>query len=154
MLSTNDIYWIAGFLEGEGCFTNGKERSTIVQASQKEREPLDHIASLLGGKIGYNKKGFYKWYMSGSRAIGVMFTVFLLMSSRRKGQIEKAVKAWKARTNHGWYKTKCKNGHEFDMVNGQGRRMCRQCFRSYDRDRKRLLRLSKRRGNQCEFLPI
>lgn len=52
MVSTLDICWVAGFLEGEGSFQN--VRSPIVAVAQVQREPLERLQRLFGGKILYS----------------------------------------------------------------------------------------------------
>jgi hypothetical protein len=43
-----DIGWIAGFLEGEGCFTKGRPN---IAASQVQKQPLVRLVSLVGGDL-------------------------------------------------------------------------------------------------------
>lgn len=97
-----DIGWAAGFMEGEGCFTHTGGRTAYgserVQASQVNREPLERLLALFGGRVierQNNPRGFggrgagviNVWQVNGTRARGVMLTLFSLMSERRKGQI-------------------------------------------------------------------
>lgn len=85
-----DIAWAAGFLEGEGCFT-WKDTECIV-APQVQREPLSRLASLFGGTIrDRHGRGQVEWAVSGSRARGVMMTIYSFMSPRRKEQIKRAL---------------------------------------------------------------
>ena len=92
-LIAKDLHWVAGFMEGEGSFTHcGTERT---KASQKQREPLLLLQRILGGHIREYKNswGFpmYEWYASGKRARGIMLTLYLLMSTKRKNQIKEAI---------------------------------------------------------------
>ena len=92
-----DIEWVAGFLEGEGCFKAG-QREMSVEAAQVDMEPLLKIQSLLGGSVylhsraSGNRQTSHIWKVNGTRARGVMFTVFALMSRRRKDQILNALR--------------------------------------------------------------
>lgn len=102
-----EIYWTAGFLDGEGSFTLC-ERDPRVSAVQAEPDPLDKLLMLYGGKIypkkiaGFGKKPVRYWMLGGSRAIALMMTLFPLMSTRRKGQITKVILLWKSRAaGHG-----------------------------------------------------
>jgi hypothetical protein len=88
-LSSIDLGWVAGFLEGEGYFSKGS--SISVQASQVQLEPLERLQKLLGGSIHkYSHKGkpthndFYKWGVHGMTAEEVMKLLFPLMSPKRQ----------------------------------------------------------------------
>ena len=92
-----DIGWAAGFLEGEGSFQRVKSES--VRASQLQREPLNRLQQMFGGTIGSHKwysnrrgpvSGFF-WSCHGSRARGIMMTLYALMSPRRQEQIREAL---------------------------------------------------------------
>jgi hypothetical protein len=95
--TVKDLYWIAGFLEGEGSFTN-TGHSERVSANQVQREPLERLQKFLGGTISFykygavtynsTKDGLYMWFTSGARARGIMMTIYSLMSLRRKEQIK------------------------------------------------------------------
>lgn len=90
------IGWIAGFLEGEGSFTR-MGHSQQITCSQSQREPLERLQAFLGGSVrsipntGFGKKPQYRWQICGSRARGVIFTLYVLMSPRRKGQMRAAL---------------------------------------------------------------
>ena len=47
--SLNDLYWSAGFLEGEGAFMKNGTGGIVVTASQVQKEPLDRLYKLFGG---------------------------------------------------------------------------------------------------------
>jgi hypothetical protein len=96
MIDMKDIYWTAGFIEGEGSFCKSQYPSGIrVQAGQKQRDPLDRLYKLYGGYIYKNKQGFYDWRVTGRRAIALMMTIYSVMSPRRKEQIEGVIAFWK-----------------------------------------------------------
>lgn len=88
-----DLEWAAGFLEGEGCFRHNGGSQTVT-APQKDIETLVRLQSLFGGKLGLVRtRGFlsHTWTVSGSRARGVMMTLYGLLSNRRKAQIRRAL---------------------------------------------------------------
>lgn len=91
-----DLGWAAGFLEGEGSFP---ANATAVTACQKQREPLDRLRRLFGGRVYWRPEGgtygIYAWYLHGPSARGVMMTLFSLMSPRRKAQIRGALMRWR-----------------------------------------------------------
>ena len=109
--SIEDLHWAAGFLEGEGTFCRygnlesrfGSTGSERVAARQKERECLDRLRDLFGGKVssvitnhGNNVNGvpygsIWNWQISGTLARGAMMTLFCLLSERRRLQIKRAL---------------------------------------------------------------
>lgn len=140
MLDLKELYWAAGFLEGEGTFL--VDRSGIT-AAQVQRQPLDRLQKLLGGKVvgpyehNKNRNGqpFYRWGLYGSNAIGLMMTLYTLMSPRRKEAIVKTLIRWKEAPGNSadlLARGFCKHGHDLigenyiiDEKSGKGR--CKVC---------------------------
>lgn len=101
MINTKELYWAAGFLEGEGSFgcwskskAHGRYRQFVVCAEQVQREPLERLLKLFGGSINSgrvrdNKNRIFRWRVYSTRARGLAMTLFCLMSPRRKEQIHK-----------------------------------------------------------------
>lgn len=98
--TTQELYWAAGFLEGEGCFsvTTARKAERVV-AGQVDSEPLAKLKEIFGGNINYTEpksekqKPVFRWSVWGARARGVMLTLFPLMSERKQNQIIKALAA-------------------------------------------------------------
>ncbi len=139
MIAVRDIAWIAGFLEGEGSFSCPRT-SPQIQAVQVQREPLDRLAALLGGKVyacrarGGASRPYFMWTLNGTRAASVMMTVAGLMSPRRFGQIAAALTPWKAagagKGSRQAARTHCPKGHPYSGANlivRAGDRVCREC---------------------------
>jgi hypothetical protein len=147
MISTNDIYWAAGFLEGEGGFVATTRNSAFtLSAVQVQMEPLERLLKMFGGhlKVYTNNHGTVhgRWTVNGSHAVSVAFTIFALMSPRRKEQIQLMVAGWKmcpGKTNR--WKTHCPRGHEYtaentyimgSRANGKKKsRGCKECHRTF-----------------------
>jgi hypothetical protein len=88
------IAWLAGILEGEGSFAN---RTGRVAVNQRDPELPCRLELMFGGNIRQRKEdGIYVWHVSGSRARGIMMTVYHMMSDKRQGQIRKAL-GWRNR---------------------------------------------------------
>lgn len=133
--STKDLAWAAGFLEGEGCFSN--YGSPIVTAAQVQREPLDRLSFMFGGNITYRKingaagRSIWTWRTHAYRAAEIMMTLYVPMSPKRKGEIEYALTRWRAsrlmkRSGTGL----CARGHPLDGYNAvkvNGYIRCREC---------------------------
>lgn len=150
-IEKSEITWLAGFIDGEGCFYIGKARTPKVQVAQKDPWPLLKIQRMLGGRI-YRFKGRTKpsesynlLMITGKKAIGVMMTLYQFLSPRRQAKISQILGIWKAIPLRGKcnIKTHCKRGHllneetTFQRADGTGRE-CRACSaagktRSYQR---------------------
>lgn len=139
MLSTFDIHWAAGFIDGEGHF--GKKGRTIgVTAAQKDEWHVRKLEDLFGGRVYQftNKHGIYwRWDMYGSSAAALMMTLFSLMSPRRQERIADCISFWKSIPLRGSFnrnKTHCKRGHEYTPENTYAKdgkhRQCRTCQRA------------------------
>ena len=102
-----DLYWAAGFIEGEGSFadaiasrkTPSKYRNSCTQVSavQVNPEPLHRLLTLFGGNVREVKRKqqrwqrAYVWGAAGARGRGIAMTLYSLMSKKRQGQIRTAL---------------------------------------------------------------
>lgn len=60
MIPTKDIYWLAGLLEGEGCFHLDRIRGTpvpTIRVKMTDRDVVQKVAAVL--RIGLKKSGVY-----------------------------------------------------------------------------------------------
>lgn len=91
-MTDHDLGWVAGFLEGEGCFYlngSGAHRYCAISATQKQKDPLNRLQSLLGGNIYQTTRGLWHWGLTkGIRAEEMMEILRPLMSPRRQEQID------------------------------------------------------------------
>lgn len=86
----NDIHWLAGLFEGEGSVsTRG------IRIPQKERETLDRVRQLFGGRVTGHHLAMggiippvpmFSWAAYGPRARTIIGAIFQLLSSRRQAQ--------------------------------------------------------------------
>lgn len=134
MSSVNELHWAAGFMEGEG--TWGFRGLTVrAEATQKQLAPLQRLHEIFGGAIYSTPdkrtgKVYFKWCAHSSRAVGVIMTLYGLMSPRRKEQARRALDAWKSYKPANRYRTHCPQGHEYTQENTKrwnGSRFCRAC---------------------------
>ena len=145
---TDDLYWAAGFLEGEGCFTPNRTQDrkrgyARIAATQVQRWPLEQLRTLFGGQLRMVKsrhEGWsdqWRWTASSKRAVEAMMTVYSLMSPRRREQIKAALGEWKLRPPAPAFRTSCPQGHSYTgenlkikVTNGRNpQRLCRECWR-------------------------
>lgn len=112
-ISSIDLAWAAGFLEGEGSFK--KCGNTIcISAVQVEKYPIDKLIDIFGGgKKGYFRKEiksnggeYFVWRVYGVSAAEIMILLFPILSPKRKNQILDCFSWWKDRpgsNNRGGY---------------------------------------------------
>lgn len=107
MLTTAEIAWTAGFLEGEGSFYSGYAAgdntvASQVSAGQRQREPLTRLQAMFGGSICCRKSGksagMYAWKVTGQRARGLAMTLYPLLSPRRRAQVRAMLTSWRVHT--------------------------------------------------------
>jgi hypothetical protein len=98
-----DLYWLAGWLEGEGSFCKpppSDPRRARVLGCTKDRDVATRVAHLLGASPRYahpasaRKRGWspvWRILVRGTRAVRVMKALHPLMGSRRQNQIATAL---------------------------------------------------------------
>lgn len=105
----HEIGWIAGFLEGEGHFNLGgsKSKTPYVEATQVDVGPIDRLHNRFGGKIWQEQRGgtygrskgnrqpCWRWQCVGSKSIQIMMTIYPLVSTKRRLEIERVIIIWK-----------------------------------------------------------
>jgi hypothetical protein len=160
-LNLNDLYWAAGFIEGEGTFTHGG--SFGVVASQVQLWPLERLQTLFGGSISTNGRPprshhqqCHVWYLHGYKAAGLAMTLWMLMSPRRRQQIERALKKWSKQKIANGMRTRCPRGHSYRPLANGGGRYCPICTSEhtahYQKNRK--LRRMALHDSQQPRLPL
>lgn len=113
MLTTTQLYWLAGILEGEGSFaliksTNGRgsPRTPQIALQMTDKDVVQQAAVLFQtGAQAYKRPRFhwkpmYATRVHGSIAAGWMMVLYKLMSQRRKEQIRKCLAYWKLQPPH------------------------------------------------------
>ncbi len=131
-----ELYWTAGFLEGEGTFRN-RPNGIDLSAAQVQKEPLERLQRWFGGALRLQPRrdnpkhhDTWLWELTSTRAIALMMTLFALMSPKRKNAMRAAILAWRAKPlrRHVDF---CIHGHaraQFPKVGGYLRsRQCPKC---------------------------
>ena len=93
-----EIGWIAGILEGEGCFYYNSSPSIVVVMT--DEDTIAKFAKIIGRPytikgVGGGYKMNYCAAIYGSPAIAWMFTIYSLMSKRRQAKILETINKWK-----------------------------------------------------------
>jgi hypothetical protein len=107
--TTRDIAWAAGVYEGEGTCSvythnhgkkrNGEYTTISMRVAQKDPWLCHRLRDLFGGTVrSYQTKAnspkdpelvrtYHAWDTTGSRALGILQTFYILLSPRRQEQI-------------------------------------------------------------------
>ena len=102
------LYWLAGVLEGDGSFLEGKvynDYKPLIMCTMTDEDVIARIASLL--EVGYHaahhtdkraiERGWKQPYatkVSGERAVRLMKQLRPLMGQRRQSEIDRAVASY------------------------------------------------------------
>lgn len=77
-MKVSDIHWLAGFAEGDGCFTlHGKSASPRFDMSGTDLDVITRAANIIGHPVygpyassGFGKKPVYRAMVHGAKAAG------------------------------------------------------------------------------------
>ena len=102
-ISSFVIYWLAGLLEGEGCFSGRQAgHNPIIQLVMTDPDVVIKAAKLLGAyrvikakppQVG--NKAIYRTVIYGHNAMGWMMTLYSLLGLRRQEKITTLLNEWK-----------------------------------------------------------
>jgi hypothetical protein len=97
-LQENEIYWLAGILEGEAYFhTQTSKRPTGIAVEMTDEDIIKRICDITGNSYCKTKrreeqhKQAYKTSVRGKSAIELMKLVYPIMGDRRKKKIEECL---------------------------------------------------------------
>lgn len=95
-MTDQELGWVAGVLEGEGCFDyNRTPKYPRVRAEMTDEDVIDRLHRLVGGRKHAPKKRKGHWKQSyglivnGAEAVALMEAVLPLMGERRRAKIER-----------------------------------------------------------------
>jgi hypothetical protein len=134
-----DTYWLAGLLEGEGCFKLNRYSPQIALA-MTDRDIVERASKIMGGNVsqwkmqpGHKKPVFFTG-VQGKNAVDWMLTILPFMGSRRQAKINSVIAEWKPRN------------HNNSICGHLDRPHCAKgkCSTCYGREKARKLRARKR----------
>ena len=110
-IEPRDIHWLAGLLEGEGCFTGntshkGRGVTPAIQLEILDRDIAERAARLLGGRLTVKSrppgkhcsfKPICQVRLYGAPAVGWMMTLWTLLGERRRARIVEVLKVWRSK---------------------------------------------------------
>lgn len=111
-LTSRNLEWLAGFLEGEGSFgmveTQKRYWYPLIQVSTTDADVVSRAAGLFGTKLlgpwkqtglrndGSSCKLMYGARVRGANAAGWMMTLYSLLGERRRCKIRDVLARWRA----------------------------------------------------------
>lgn len=141
-LTSHWIYWAAGLLDGEGCITrSGESVCPVIRCDMTDEGPIVKLRQLFGGG-GLSQelpsgKIAWRWVASGSRAVGIMLTLYPLLSVRRQQKIRERLVAWRTSRIPPNGSPVCRHGHVGrHRVTPSGYRYCAECHNAGVRRRR------------------
>jgi len=137
MAKRDDIIWLSGLLEGEGCFSLKKGKYPMVSLDMTDEDIVVRAAALMKTRVTH-RRNVWSFHVHGSYAIQWMMTLLPLLGIRRSEMVVSVIKFWKERT-YG----KSSNGiramatcHPDRIVMGFG--LCSVCYQKQYREKKLL----------------
>jgi len=90
---TNDIAYIAGFVDGEGCIRlkranqGGNSYYVTLQITNSNEDILEFIRQLFGGQIGFQEKAsnkvIYQYRLTSAEAVGALKLLYPFLREKR-----------------------------------------------------------------------
>lgn len=103
-MTENELHWLAGLLEGEGCFTTtGKAKCyPAVYMVSTDRDVVKRAAALMGCNVQIlkhtseiSRKPQHRAVVQGTKAKALMEAVLPLMGTRRSERIRELLTTFK-----------------------------------------------------------
>ena len=100
-MNLNNLRWLAGLLEGEGCFHFNPNRRSVgsyiwIKLAMTDKDVVEKAATIMGCNVqgpyirkGTTYKPVYVATLYGRYAVAWMMTLYQLMGTRRKEAIHK-----------------------------------------------------------------
>lgn len=160
----NDVQtaWLAGLLEGEGCFGDNHRGGTKIQLTMTDKDVVERVAAIFGSKVycydkrlKANRKPRYYTQIGGQKAADLIAAILPFMGIRRSAKIKSLLEYRSiapGRGAHNRNRTACPYGHPLDGVEHskkKGRfRYCKTCKRKAETARRAEIKAAQRVGER------
>lgn len=130
MATIANIAWLAGLMEGEGCFLLRKDGIPVITYSTTDKDVAERVNTLWNGMFQNVKrrmphyKDVFRTSVYSKKACGWMMTMYPFMGFRRKAKIACVVGDWKSRPYN--FRTPAKCGHAATDYYAKG--YCYLCY--------------------------
>jgi hypothetical protein len=107
-VSSSDLHWLAGLLEGEGSFLKGPPsapRHPILALQMTDEDVVARVAAMFGRRASCWQPREARWQrtflvrVTGAKAVAWMTALHPLMGQRRREQIDRALASYEPRTS-------------------------------------------------------
>lgn len=104
MPSLATIAWLAGYLEGEGCFhLDTSRRRPVITVRSTDEDVIKRVAALWGTNVHYydnrpgslGKKRIFGTQTRGARGGGWMMTLYAFLGTRRRAKVREVLSGWR-----------------------------------------------------------
>ncbi len=144
MIKMVDIAWLAGLLEGDGCFGIYR-KYPIIKLGMTSEDTVIRAASLMGSKV-WHRKNMRETELGGTRAINLMVALYPFLGRRRREKVAEIIGFWRnlpaSRAPNGT--RSMATCHPDRFVQGLG--LCSDCYNTHRRRRR--LMFKKERFNK------
>lgn len=150
-LQPTDLHWLAGLIEGEGCYRRYGKAALQITIGMTDRDVVERAARLMGGHVVRcekrpPRKAIYRVAITGPAAAAWMMTLYSLMGQRRRARIREALTVWRCATRR--YSVCGQGLHALSADNtytqSNGARRCHECLKKYQRDYARRWRAERK----------
>lgn len=102
-VSVNDIHWLAGIVEGEGCVSlagpKGPRRYPQLSIEMTDIDIITRVATLLGARVSKRTrklpcKDLYRTSSCGRRGARWLMILYSLLGSRRRARIREVLRVY------------------------------------------------------------
>ena len=97
MIKMKEIAWLAGLLEGEGCFAIHKRKYPRIVLKMTCEDIVTRAASLMKTTI-YRNGNQWVTQANGAYAISWMMTLYPFFGKRRREKVTEVISCWKKAT--------------------------------------------------------
>ena len=94
LTKTRDIIWLAGLLEGEGCFRLNAGKWPSITLGMCDEDIVVKVATIMRSNATHYSN-IWATQLSGARAIEWMMTLYPLLGKRRRASISEVIGFWK-----------------------------------------------------------
>lgn len=100
-MTSQEIMWLAGLLEGEGCFSWTVHNTPVIKLKMTDPDVVERCKNLTKkGSLYIEKrregwKTAYIWKVNGRDAAALMMTILSCMGIRRFTKIKEIIAMWK-----------------------------------------------------------
>ncbi len=134
MIKTIDVAWLAGLLEGDGCFMLTYGKYPIIALAMNSGDTVDRAADMWESRVTRHKR-LHLARVTGVRAIQWMMMIYPFLGNRRRKKVTEIIRFWR---NHSARQRHYATCHPDRLLAGHG--LCNPCYQKEWHEKRKLLR--------------